>query len=207
MLASFIGTAALLASAVIAMPSEKRQTGLIPYPCNSTAGEAEPICGSCAEMGAQCQIFVSSPTGFWQVEQCVLAGFCYAAENSTTDMLITYVDEGQDTSDRSLQQERLSEALFYNMTGGASTMSQQNAIDAYYSALTGTYESLGGPLFAMTPKQTSDDGPYPSSSEYVIYFWSLVSAWTGYCDTREIPYNNLADYLTYAATSNYHPTC
>jgi hypothetical protein len=45
------------------------------------------------------------------------------------------------------------------------------------------------------------------STDYVIEFWSIISAWTGLCDTRTIPYANLADYLSYAATSGYHPTC
>lgn len=46
-----------------------------------------------------------------------------------------------------------------------------------------------------------------SSNEYVIDFWSIICAWTGFLDTREIPYANLADYLSYAASSGYHPMC
>jgi hypothetical protein len=46
-----------------------------------------------------------------------------------------------------------------------------------------------------------------SSVDYVIEFWGLISAWTGFCDTRAIPYASLADYLSFAATSGYHPTC
>jgi hypothetical protein len=45
------------------------------------------------------------------------------------------------------------------------------------------------------------------SNEYVIDFWGVISAWTGFCDTRAIPYDNLVDYLSYAASSSYHSTC
>ena len=44
------------------------------------------------------------------------------------------------------------------------------------------------------------------SDEYVIDFWVVISAWTGLCDTRAIPYDNLVDYLSYAASSGYHST-
>ncbi|KAF8841851.1 hypothetical protein BDN67DRAFT_478599 [Paxillus ammoniavirescens] len=160
--------------------------------------------GSCAEMVNQCQLWVTG--GLFQNEFCVLASFCYAWSN--TDVLLeneypSYVSPIPTTA----QQARLSEAVFYSMTDGAATMSQQNAIDAYYGALTGTWTSLGGPFGAYTPGQTSNNGPYPTSDEYVIDFWGIISAWTGFCDTREIPYSSLADYLSYAAGSGYHPTC
>ncbi|KAH7927215.1 hypothetical protein BV22DRAFT_1007506 [Leucogyrophana mollusca] len=180
--------------------------------CNATQAASVIPCvpqlptdnGSCAEMVSQCQLWVTQ--GLFQNEYCVLASFCYA--ESTTDVLLKkeYPSYASDIP-TSLQEKRLSQDVFNNMTGGAATMSQQNAIDAYYSALTGTWTSLGGPFGAETPSKTSNDGPYPTSPDYVINFWSIISAWTGNCDTKEIAYDNLADYLTYAATSNYHPTC
>ncbi|KAH7881860.1 hypothetical protein F5I97DRAFT_471926 [Phlebopus sp. FC_14] len=180
--------------------------------CDPTAAASVKPCvpqpitdnGSCQEMVNQCQLWVTQ--GLFQNEYCVLASFCYAWSN--TDVLLldeypSYTPSIPTTADEA----RLSEAVFYNMTGGAPTMSQQNAIDAYYGALTGTWTSLGGPFGAETPEKTDNNGPYPTSSEYVIDFWAIISAWTGFCDTREIPYANLADYLSYAAGSGYHPTC
>ncbi|KAG1761863.1 hypothetical protein EDD22DRAFT_953660 [Suillus occidentalis] len=160
--------------------------------CNTTIAASTLPCvpqpitdnGSCAEMAAQCQLWASQ--GLFQNEYCVLASFCYAW--SSTDA-------------------RLSEAVFYNMTGGAALMTQQNAIDAYYEGLTGTWIPLVGPFGTVTAQKTKRDGPYPTSVDYVIEFWGLISAWTGFCDTRAIPYASLADYLSYAATSGYHPTC
>jgi len=83
-------------------------------------------------MVSQCQLWVTQ--GLFQNEYCVLASFCYAWSN--TDVLLlheypSYVPQ----IPTSAQEARLSEAVFYNMTGGAATMSQQNAIDAYYAGL------------------------------------------------------------------------
>jgi hypothetical protein len=88
--------------------------------------------GSCAEIVTQCQFWVTQ--GLFQNEYCVLASFCYAWSN--TDVLLkreypSYISPTPSTS----QQARLSEAVFYNMTGGAASMTQQNAIDAYYAGL------------------------------------------------------------------------
>ncbi|KAG8215323.1 hypothetical protein J3R82DRAFT_8915 [Butyriboletus roseoflavus] len=159
--------------------------------------------GSCAEMVTQCQLWVTN--GLFQNEYCVLASFCYAWSN--TDVLLLDEYPTYLPIPTTSQETRLSEAVFYNMTGGAPTMSQQNAIDAYYGALTGTWRSSGGPFGAYTPEKTTNNGPYPTSPQYVIDFWAIISAWTGFCGTLEIPYSNLADYLSYAAGSNYHPTC
>jgi hypothetical protein len=75
------------------------------------------------------------------------------------------------------------------MTGGAESMSEQNAIDAYYSALvsgvlviavftlifrlhnyfahiinqTNTWTSMGGPFGGETPERSGQNGPYPTS--------------------------------------------
>jgi hypothetical protein len=83
-------------------------------------------------MVSQCQFWVTQ--GLFQNEYCVLASFCYAWSN--TDVLLKheypyYISPTPNTS----QQARLSEAVFYNMTGGAESMTQQNAIDAYYAGL------------------------------------------------------------------------
>ncbi|KII83659.1 hypothetical protein PLICRDRAFT_119190 [Plicaturopsis crispa FD-325 SS-3] len=160
--------------------------------------------GSCAEIKNQCQLWVTG--GLFQNLYCVLASMCYA--ESTTDILIaqeypSYVSN----IPTSASEARLSYDVFSNITKGASTMSEQNVIDAYYGALTGTWISTGGPFGAESPEKTSNNGPYPTSTAYVSNFWSIIAAWTGYCDTKEIPYSNLADYLNHAATSNYHPTC
>jgi len=179
--------------------------------CNATVAASTIPCvpqpptdnGSCAEMVSQCQLWVTQ--GLFQNEYCVLASFCYAWSN--TDVLLLKEYPYYVSIPTTSKQETLSVAVFYNMTGGASSMTQQNVIDAYYSALTDTWISLGGPFGAETPGETTSSGPYPTSNEYVIDFWGMISAWTGFCDTRAIPYANLADYLSYAASSGYHPTC
>lgn len=82
-------------------------------------------------MVAQCQLWVTN--GLFQNEYCVLASFCYAWSN--TDVLLLDEYPSYLPAPTTSQEARLSQAVFYNMTGGASTMSQQNAIDAYYGAL------------------------------------------------------------------------
>ncbi|KAG1852560.1 hypothetical protein C8R48DRAFT_724149 [Suillus tomentosus] len=159
--------------------------------------------GSCAEMATQCQFWVTQ--GLFQNEYCVLASFCYAWSN--TDVLLQQVYPSNiSPMPTTALEAKLSEAVFYNMTDGAALMTQQNVIDAYYRGLTGTWTSLSGRLEGM-PKKTDNDGPYPTSTDYVIEFWGIISAWTGFCDTRAIPYDKLADYLSFAATSEDHPTC
>lgn len=54
--------------------------------------------------------------------------------------------------------------------------SQQNFVDFYYTAL-------------------PSGGPYPDVS-YVTNLWATISAWTGFCDSRDIPYSNLADWVS-----------
>ncbi|EIW76805.1 hypothetical protein CONPUDRAFT_157963 [Coniophora puteana RWD-64-598 SS2] len=183
--------------------------------CNATlAASADPCVpqpitdnGSCNGVAGQCALFIQQDVdGLFQNSLCLMASMCYA--ESTTDVLInkmfpSYVSNIPTTAD----QTRLSLDLFHNVTGGNNVMTLQNAIDAYYGALTNTYDSLGGPWGAQDPQRSGNNGPYPTSTDYVSNFWSIISAWTGLCDTQEIPYDNLADYLSYAASSGYHPTC
>ncbi|OAX40696.1 hypothetical protein K503DRAFT_864427 [Rhizopogon vinicolor AM-OR11-026] len=149
--------------------------------CNATMAASIIPCvpqpsidnGSCAEMVSQHQLRVTQ--GLFQNEYCVLASFCYAWSN--TDVLLlreypSYVPQIPTT----IQEERLSEAVFYNMTGGATLTTQQNAIDAYYSALTGTWSSASGPFGAQTLEKTNYDGPYPTSNKYIIDLWGIIRA-------------------------------
>lgn len=107
--------------------------------CNATVAASTIPCvpqpptdnGSCAEMASQCRLWVTQ--GLFQNEYCVLASFCYAWSN--TDVLLLHEYPSYAQIPTSAQEERLSEAVFYNMTGGAASMTEQNAIDAYYSAL------------------------------------------------------------------------
>jgi hypothetical protein len=34
----------------------------------------------------------------------------------------------------------------------------------------------------------------------VTGYWAKVAAWTGFCETRRIPYQNLADWYSYSST-------
>jgi hypothetical protein len=34
----------------------------------------------------------------------------------------------------------------------------------------------------------------------VTGYWAKVAAWTGFCATRRIPYQNLADWYSYSST-------
>jgi hypothetical protein len=38
------------------------------------------------------------------------------------------------------------------------------------------------------------------SVDIVFGYWANVAAWTGFCATRAIPYQNLADWFTYSST-------
>jgi hypothetical protein len=38
------------------------------------------------------------------------------------------------------------------------------------------------------------------SANVVIGYWSNIAAWTGFCATKAIPYQNLADWYTYSST-------
>ncbi|KAG2351780.1 hypothetical protein BDR07DRAFT_1441782 [Suillus spraguei] len=159
--------------------------------------------GSCAEMAAQCKLWVTG--GLFQNKYCVLASFCYAWSN--TDVLLQHEYSSLSPLPLTSQQAKLSKAVFHNITGGEALMTQKNVIDAYYAALTGTWNETVGHSGSKEIVRTKDNGPYPTSSHYVIEFWSLISGWTGFCETRAIPYDSLANYLSYAATSSYHPTC
>jgi hypothetical protein len=94
-------------------------------------------------MVSQCRLWVAQ--GLFQNEYCVLASFCYAW--SSTDVLLKseYPINISPTPNTS-QQARLSETVFYNMTGGAALMTQQNAIDAYYEGLVSYFLSCGNNL-------------------------------------------------------------
>ena len=158
--------------------------------------------GSCAEVVNECMNFIQN--GLFQSTYCTLASMCYAESN--TDVLInnmypSYISGSARPT--TATEARLSLDVFHQMTGGADTMSLQNAIDAYYGALTNTWQPEG-PFGSGAGYQTTNSGPYPTSSDYVENFWSIIAAWTGFCDTLEIPYDNLADYLSYAVYSNYH---
>ncbi|EIW76583.1 hypothetical protein CONPUDRAFT_84567 [Coniophora puteana RWD-64-598 SS2] len=181
--------------------------------CNATIAASAQQCvpqpitdnGSCAEVVSECENFIQN--GLFQSTYCVLASMCYA--ESTTDVLINdiYPSYIQGSSRPTTANEtRLSIDVFHNFTGGADTMGLQNAIDAYYGALTNVWEPEG-PFGAGAGVQTGQNGPYPTSTDYIENFWSIIAAWTGNCDTLEIPYDNLADYLSYAVYSGYHPKC
>ena len=137
--------------------------------CNATVAASTIPCvpqpptdnGSCAEMVSQCQLWVTQ--GLFQNEFCVLASFCYAWSN--TDVLLlheypSYVAQIPTTA----QEERLSEAVFYNMTGGAASMTQQNAIDAYYSALVRCYLRCSVNLVE----------PFIPIDRYMVLYWWTV---------------------------------
>jgi hypothetical protein len=38
------------------------------------------------------------------------------------------------------------------------------------------------------------------SVNLVIGYWANIAAWTGFCATKAIPYQNLADWYTYSST-------
>jgi hypothetical protein len=165
--------------------------------------------GSCSEMGTQCSVLAGSARNIFSDKYCVLTAFCYS--QSTVDTLIDelhrqdYLDTKPPT--QSIDQPRLSQSIFDAFSLGKSVVSQQDIIDAYYGALTNTIQSCGGPPGAETSCSTGSSGPYPTDASYVIDFWETVSAWTGFCATREIPYKNLADYLQFSSTVKAATSC
>lgn len=133
----------------------------------------------------ECSLFVYDEGGVFGNKFCVVASMCYA--ESTTDVLLLDTYPNYVKPPTSEASPRLDENVFHNITGGAETMTLQNAIDAYYWALvsrtvgfslfaalaltphhaqTGTWISAGGPFGAYSPEKTSNNGPYPTS--YVI---------------------------------------
>ncbi|EIW81947.1 hypothetical protein CONPUDRAFT_81586 [Coniophora puteana RWD-64-598 SS2] len=164
--------------------------------------------GSCAAVNAQCELWVTG--GAWKNEYCVLGALCYSAASATPDVMLrnvypTYVNDTLIPTAGTIG--RLPLDVFQKMTGGADTMTLQNAVDAYYNALTNVYASAGGPFGAQTPVRSGNNGPYPNTPTYINQFWSLIAAWTGNCDTMAVSYSQLADYLQFSSTSDYHPTC
>ncbi|EIW76598.1 hypothetical protein CONPUDRAFT_76232 [Coniophora puteana RWD-64-598 SS2] len=157
--------------------------------------------GSCAEVVNQCKLFASQ--GIFQNEYCVLASICDADTDAGTDGLIDQVLPNVQPRPTSEGSQRLSQDVFNKMSNNSPTLSTQNIIDAYYGALTNTYTGTN----ATNAQQSGQNGPYPTDAAYVSDLWDIVAAWTDNCDTAEIPYNNFADYLQYAAQSDYHPTC
>jgi len=180
--------------------------------CNATTNAALPACvpqpitdnGSCAEMVTQCfATGAAPPTKIFANNYCVLAALCYS--ESTVDVLIKdltkrdYLYVGAPVL--SVNQPRLSQTVFNTLSKGNTFVSQQNMIDAYYGALTNTVQICPGPPgSSTTPCPSGKSGPYPTDASYIINFWSHVSAWTGFCNTRNIPYQNFADYLQYSST-------
>ncbi|KAF8063347.1 hypothetical protein FPV67DRAFT_238303 [Lyophyllum atratum] len=185
--------------------------------CDAAVNAATPACvpqritdnGSCAEMVGQCSIGAAAAKSIFTDRYCVLSALCYS--QSTVDVLIKhlvkadYLYTGEPLL--SAQQPRLSTDVFYLLSKDKKFVTQQDMIDAYYGALTNTVRSCGGPPGAQTPCPTGTSGPYPTDASYVIDFWNTVSAWTGSCLTREIPYQNLADYLQYSSTVKAPTTC
>ncbi|EIW76586.1 hypothetical protein CONPUDRAFT_139359 [Coniophora puteana RWD-64-598 SS2] len=174
-------------------------------PCGTQPAEDN---GSCKAIRDQCEFWITQ--GAWQNEYCALGAMCSSAEGATPDVMIrtiypTYVSNEDIPTAGSI--DRLSTDAFHNMTGGADTMSLQNAIDAYYGALTNTWTSLGGPFGAESPSRSGNNGPYPTSSDYITGFWKSVAAWTGNCDTLEIGYDNLADWFQYSSDNSNNSTC
>jgi len=160
-------------------------------------------------MVSQCSILSANASHVFDSEYCVLSSFCYS--ESTVDVLIKelvhddYLYTGQPVL--SINQPRLSQDVFNTLSEGNSVVSQQNIIDAYYGALTNTVKSCGGPPGAETVCPSGTSGPYPTDASYVVDFWETVSAWTGFCSTREVPYQNLADYLQYSSTVQAPTSC
>ncbi|PPQ76781.1 hypothetical protein CVT26_001953 [Gymnopilus dilepis] len=192
------------------------QPGVCPavQSCTPIQGARPIICvpqeitdnGSCAEMFRQCSVGAGDASSIFSSRYCVLTAFCYS--QSTIDTLIEQLHQEDYLSPNapvlSANQPRLSQSVFNAISSGNSVVSQQNVIDAYYGALTNTIQSCGGPPGAETSCSTGTSGPYPTDASYVIDFWEKVSAWTGFCGTREVPYGNLADYLQFSSSSpNY----
>lgn len=112
--------------------------------------------GSCTEMATQCQFWVTQ--GLFQNEYCVLASFCYAWSN--TDVLLQQVYPlTTSPMPTTAQEAKLSEAVFYNMTGGAASMTQQNVIDAYYGGLVSYHLSCGDNLTSFHTNRQAHGRP------------------------------------------------
>lgn len=146
----------------------------------------------------------------WSVKSCVLAASCFPGDRNVDNLLtavyIYRTGNVPSTAPKSINQPRFSEAQFRTISSNGRTITSQNWIDgnlplcqinlidlilslAYYGLLSGT------------------SGPWPASADVVVGYFRRIQAWTAFCGSDGIPYQNIADYFQYSSAVSGPNTC
>ena len=72
--------------------------------------------------------------------------------------------------------------------------------DLYYGALAKTNGPWPPRYVNVTIARDVIDRFYATSTDFAIDAWTHIAAWTDFCETKEIPYQNLADYYKWSST-------
>jgi len=161
-----------LALSVLASPLASRQA-------TGDNGACQQLLTTCA---GSLVLNDTSLSNAWSIESCLFASTCHGGQRPVDDFLADLYSHvnGTGTTPTSANLVRVSDSFLQSISTDGSTISQQNFIDAFYSALNPT------------------DGPWPVNSA-VIDYYNRVATWTAFC-TSSIPFSNFADYFQWSAT-------
>ncbi|VDB99959.1 unnamed protein product [Peniophora sp. CBMAI 1063] len=142
--------------------------------------------GSCQALQTECAATVKSDlSDAWNIKACLFGASCFGGQHPVDGFLAAvYGDRGESGSaPASVDLPRVTSSLFNSISTDGQTVSQQNFIDGYYSALDAT------------------GGPYPTDVSYVIDLFGRVQGWTAFC-SESVPFQNFADYYQYSSSVN-----
>jgi hypothetical protein len=162
-------------------------TSLNGAPKETSCAKIYSLCIKDAQ-GAGQTVWRSAPFGLSKA--CTLAVTCYPGTPNAF-LAAFEPDAFPETTQAPVQAQnvpRLTQNLYNTLSGSGTTAGQQSYIDAYYSLLS----TVGG--------------PYPVNT-VVIGYWEAISAWTGFCPNRYVPYQNLADWFQWSSVVNAPRKC
>ncbi|OAX40705.1 hypothetical protein K503DRAFT_842437 [Rhizopogon vinicolor AM-OR11-026] len=139
-----------------------------------------PSSTSCLSLRNSCNATTVDLNNFYNYTSCFLLTACLQGAATPVQVL--------SESQAPATQLRLTESAFFAMSNENSYMTQQNYVDAYYREI------------SITP-----GGTYPDDVSIITAQWDTIAAWTGFCDTENIPYENLADWLEYSGATGVCP--
>ncbi|EIM91609.1 uncharacterized protein STEHIDRAFT_108126 [Stereum hirsutum FP-91666 SS1] len=143
--------------------------------------------GSCAQLERICVGEVSTQTlDLWAHNACLFGASCFGGQVPVDGFVASAwsSDGGNGTAPASLNLTRVTTDAFNSISTDGQSVTQQNFIDGYYSALDAT------------------GGPYPTDASIVIDDFDRLASWTGFCPGtgQGIPYQNFADYYQYSSS-------
>lgn len=130
------------------------------------------------------------PAPFEVSKTCILAATCYpGGPNAFLAGIQRDAFPGSIRRPPEAQSvDRFPQSSYSIFSSPGNIAGQQSYIDSYYSLLS----ALGG--------------PYPVNT-VVIGYWEAISAWTGFCSSRNVPYQNLADWFQWSSVVEAPRTC